>query len=323
MQVAVEAEVDVFLDRARDERRDDDHPAGPRKRVAAAGRGEDHDGSGRPARSKLRGTDEVFCSQLFGAGVTRTNALEALAISGWALGLSDRDVEAALAEVLGPEAALSKSTVSRIWPRLRSEFDAWKTRDLSRVRLDYLFLDGWHFYNANGIAHAKATVDRVLPTRRRRQRARTHPPCQHCRALEGRSPRVPHHRRRVERPDRSGELAPSRRSERSATATATSTTTDDDCSSAAASNGVPSPPNESKAANRRSLRRVGELVAMTPGGQGDITVASAGTEHCPCCVDVIQEVCSAEDVVVGTTSHLRGRVTIPRSHVAGAQQNLL
>jgi transposase-like protein len=78
-------------------------------------------------RLKLRGTDEAFCSRLFGAGVTRTNALESLVISGWVRGLSDRDIEAALAEVLGAEAALSKSTVSRICQRIRSEFDAWKT----------------------------------------------------------------------------------------------------------------------------------------------------------------------------------------------------
>jgi putative transposase len=57
-------------------------------------------------------------------------------------GLCDRDIKAALAEVLGPEAALSKSTVSRICQRIRDEFNAWKTRDLSGVRLDYLFLDG-------------------------------------------------------------------------------------------------------------------------------------------------------------------------------------
>jgi transposase-like protein len=96
-------------------------------------------------RPKLRGTDEAFCSRLFGAGVTRTNALESLVISGWVRGLSDRDIEAALAEVLGPEAALSKSTVSRICQRLRTEFEAWRTRELSGVRLDYLFLDASHF----------------------------------------------------------------------------------------------------------------------------------------------------------------------------------
>ena len=33
-------------------------------------------------------------------------------ISGWVRGLSDRDIEAALAEVLGSQAALSRSSVS-------------------------------------------------------------------------------------------------------------------------------------------------------------------------------------------------------------------
>jgi putative transposase len=76
--------------------------------------------------------------------VTRTNALESLVISGWVRGLSDRDIEAGMAEVLGPEAALSRSTVSRICQRIKDEFQTWRTRDLSGVRLDYLFLDGSH-----------------------------------------------------------------------------------------------------------------------------------------------------------------------------------
>jgi putative transposase len=67
-------------------------------------------------RPKLRGTSEPFTSRLLGKGMSRTNALEALVISGFVRGLSVRDVEAALAEALGPEAALSKSTVSRILP---------------------------------------------------------------------------------------------------------------------------------------------------------------------------------------------------------------
>jgi putative transposase len=96
-------------------------------------------------RPKLRGTDQAFCSRLFGAGVTRTNALASLAIAGWVRGLSDRDIEATLAEVLGPEAALSKSTVSRICQRIREEFTAWQSRDLGSIRLDDLFLDASHF----------------------------------------------------------------------------------------------------------------------------------------------------------------------------------
>ncbi len=50
---------------------------------------------GRPT---LHDTDEALCSQLFGVGVTRTNALASLVISGWVRGLSDRDIEAAPAE---------------------------------------------------------------------------------------------------------------------------------------------------------------------------------------------------------------------------------
>jgi putative transposase len=108
-------------------------------------------------RPKLRGTDEAFGSRLFGAGVTRTNALESLVISGWVRGLSDRDIEAALAEVLGAEAALSKSTVSRICQRIGEEFQAWRHRDLGVVRLDDLFLDGSHCK-----LHAGAAAEPVL-----------------------------------------------------------------------------------------------------------------------------------------------------------------
>ncbi|HLN16305.1 MAG TPA: IS256 family transposase [Acidimicrobiales bacterium] len=108
-------------------------------------------------RPKLRGTDAQFASRLLGTGVCRTNALESLVIAGFVRGLSVRDVEATLAEALGPEAALSKSTVSRICEAIKTEFDTWRTRDLSGLRLDYLFLDGSHFK-----FHAGARSEPVL-----------------------------------------------------------------------------------------------------------------------------------------------------------------
>jgi len=101
-------------------------------------------------RPKLRGTDEVFASRLLGVGVCRTNALESLVIAGFVRGLSVRDVEATLADALGPEAALSKSTVSRVCEAIKDEFDTWKVRDLSDVALEYLFLDGSHFRYHDG-----------------------------------------------------------------------------------------------------------------------------------------------------------------------------
>jgi putative transposase len=145
LQTALEAEVAEFLGRVRYERRGHGDRPGSRNGHQPPMTVKTTMGAVQLQRPKLRGTDQAFCSRLFGAGVTRTNALESLVISGWVRGLSDRDIEATLAEVLGPEAALSRSTVSRICAAIGAEFAAWRTRDLSGVRLDYLFLDASHF----------------------------------------------------------------------------------------------------------------------------------------------------------------------------------
>ncbi len=145
LQAALEAEVDAFLGRTRYERRTEESPSGSRNGWQPPKAVKTTMGAVELQRPKLRDTDEAFCSRLFGKEVTRTNALEALVISGWVRGLSDRDIQASLTEVLGAEAALSRSTVSKICQRIRTEFEAWKNRSLEDVRLDYLFLDGSNF----------------------------------------------------------------------------------------------------------------------------------------------------------------------------------
>jgi putative transposase len=143
MQTAIEAEVTEFLGRERYSHGERDRQGSrnghcPTTIKTTAG----------PVtidRPKLRGTDEAFASRLLGVGVCRTNALESLVIAGFVRGLSVRDVEASLADALGAEAALSKSTVSRVCEAIKDEFDTWKGRDLSEVALEYLFLDGSHF----------------------------------------------------------------------------------------------------------------------------------------------------------------------------------
>jgi len=101
-------------------------------------------------RPKLRGTTERFASQLFGTGVLRTNALEALVIASFVRGLSVRDVEATLTEALGEQASVSKSAVSRICSELKEQFQTWSRRRLDDLTLDYLFLDASHFkYHPN------------------------------------------------------------------------------------------------------------------------------------------------------------------------------
>ena len=142
-QTALEAEVTEFLGRER-------YARGEREREGSRNGYSDVTvkttaGEVTLSRPKVRGTTEVFASRLLGAGVTRTNALESLVIAGFVRGLSVRDVEASLAEALGPEATVSKSTVSRICEAIKDEFDAWKTRSLTDVELDYLFVDGSFF----------------------------------------------------------------------------------------------------------------------------------------------------------------------------------
>lgn len=146
IQTAVEAEVEEFLGRARYQRvaQLEDARSGSRNGFCPTTI-KTTAGPVTVARPKLRGTTEKFASRLFGAGVTKTNALESLVIAGYVRGLSDRDVEATLADALGAEAALSKSTVSRVCEAIKIEFARWAERSLTDLALDYLFLDGSFF----------------------------------------------------------------------------------------------------------------------------------------------------------------------------------
>jgi transposase-like protein len=143
LEAALEAEVSEFFGRERYQRDPDARPGYRNGHQPVTVK--TTAGPVTLERPKLRGTDTAFASRLLGKHVTRTNALEALVISGYVRGLSTRDVEAALAEALGPEAALSRSTVSRVCEAIKDEFDTWRTRSLAEVELEYLYLDASHF----------------------------------------------------------------------------------------------------------------------------------------------------------------------------------
>jgi putative transposase len=146
MQAALEAEITEFLGRDR------------YQRVAACAGARQGSRNGyrevtvkttagpvQLSRPKLRGTTEAFASRLFGSHVTKTNALETLVIASFVRGLSVRDVEAALAEAFGDQAAISKSTVSAICGQIKDEYEKWARRRLDGIALDYLFLDASFF----------------------------------------------------------------------------------------------------------------------------------------------------------------------------------
>jgi putative transposase len=146
MQAALEAEVTGFLGRDRYARAASTEDARPGSRngyrevtVTTTA------GPVALARPKLRGTTEELASRLFGSHVTKTNALESLVIASFSRGQSVRDVEATLAEALGDQAAVCKSTVSAICQAIKDEDQAWAARRLDEVKLDYLFLDASFF----------------------------------------------------------------------------------------------------------------------------------------------------------------------------------
>ena len=146
MQAALEAEVTGFLGRDRYARAALTEDARPGSRngyrevtVKTTA------GPVSLARPKLRGTTEAFASRLFGAHVTKTNALESLVIASFIRGLPVRDVEATLAGAPGDQAAISKSTVSSVCQAIKDEYQAWMVRRLEQVTLDYLYLDASFF----------------------------------------------------------------------------------------------------------------------------------------------------------------------------------
>ena len=146
MQAALEAEVTEFLGRDRYARAalTEDARPGSRNGYREA-TVKTTAGPVTLSRPKLRGTTAAFASRLFGAHVTKTNALESLVIASFIRGLSVRDVEATLADALGDQAAISKSTVSSVCQAITDEYQAWARRRLDDVMLDYLFLDASFF----------------------------------------------------------------------------------------------------------------------------------------------------------------------------------
>jgi transposase-like protein len=84
-----------------------------------------------------------------------TPELGALIRRGYVRGLSTRDVAGLYAEVFG--GSVSKSSASRATQALQAEFDAWRTRDLSDLKVLYLFLDG-QFHAVRGESAAKEGI---------------------------------------------------------------------------------------------------------------------------------------------------------------------
>lgn len=138
LQVALEEEVEEFLGRAHYQR-------GQRRREGwrngyEPGKVRSPEGMLDIAFPRVRETEEPFRSRLAPLVRQNSDALRRLVRAMYVRGLSTRDVEGMFLEALG-EQVLSRSGVSRIASQLQAEFDSWRKRDLSGLKVVYLFLD--------------------------------------------------------------------------------------------------------------------------------------------------------------------------------------
>lgn len=140
IQQALEKEQAEHLERDRYERRMEGEPARYRNGYEV-GRLLLGEGLVEIQRPQVRGGAEPYRSRLWELLATRTEAVERLVVEMYARGLSTRDIEDLFRTPEG-EVLLSRSSVSEITDQLWEEYEAFSQRDLSKLPIVYLIVDG-------------------------------------------------------------------------------------------------------------------------------------------------------------------------------------
>ncbi|MBV8137797.1 MAG: IS256 family transposase [Deltaproteobacteria bacterium] len=97
-------------------------------------------------RARIEGADRQrheWRSQIIPRYQRRTERVDEAILGVYLSGTNTRRLRGALAPLLRGT-PLSKDAVSRLVGRLREDFAAWAQRDLSELKVRYLFLDGWY-----------------------------------------------------------------------------------------------------------------------------------------------------------------------------------
>lgn len=137
LEVAIEDELTAFLGREYYERRDNQEGSrsGSKPRTIKIGCGDIEIGMPQ-VRDKA-----PFHSKILPPRVTRMNEIQDVIPLLYMNGLSARKVKKSVAKLLGKK-GLSHQNVIRITEKIVEEFNKWKKRDLSGLRITYLILDG-------------------------------------------------------------------------------------------------------------------------------------------------------------------------------------
>jgi len=155
LQVAVEQEVEDYLGRSH-YRRGSRRKNGWRNGYEP-GKVKTADGILEIDLPQLRATEEPYHSRLAQALREGSDALGKMITEMYVRGLSTRDIENMFIETLG-QRLLSRSSVSRITHRLQQDFDAWRKRDLSGLRVLYLFLDAVYLPLRQGVKEKEGVL---------------------------------------------------------------------------------------------------------------------------------------------------------------------
>ena len=97
-------------------------------------------------RARLEGADgkrREWRSRMIPRYQRRTERVDEAILGVYLSGTNTRRLRGALSPLLRG-APLSKDAVSRLVGRLREDFAAWAKRDLSELKVRYIFLDGWY-----------------------------------------------------------------------------------------------------------------------------------------------------------------------------------
>lgn len=140
VEEVVEQELTEFLERSRYERGGAGYRNGRRERTLVTTTGTLKLSVPRGRLNSGEG-DKEFRSSVLPKGRRLTPRTESLIVATYLCGVSTRNVELALTEALG--AGVSKSSVSRALASLRPQFEAWKQRDLTNLKVKRLILDGF------------------------------------------------------------------------------------------------------------------------------------------------------------------------------------
>ena len=141
LQCAVELEVKELLGRDYYEHAVADDPAEGRRSGYGRRKVLTGEGTVEVRLPQVRDGKRPFHSKIVEAYVARTASLEDLINRMYVHGLSTRDVETVLQELLEGR-GISRSVVSQLTDRLGEDFERFRQRDLSKEWFWYIFLDG-------------------------------------------------------------------------------------------------------------------------------------------------------------------------------------